>query len=68
MVKPKESVSWSTFTDVFDKQFWLVYILLLFGLTGVLYIAFKFSEVSASMFDSLNGSIKCSLICLNTID
>jgi len=68
MVKPKESVSWSTFTDVFDKQFWLVYILLLFGLTGVLYIAFKLSEVSASMFDSLNGSIKCSLICLNTID
>ena len=55
MVKPKESVSWSTFTDVFDKQFWLVYLLLLFGLTGVLYIAFKFSEVSTSLFDLVNG-------------
>jgi hypothetical protein len=57
MVKPKKSVSWSTFTDVFDKQFWLVYLLLLFGLTGALYIAFKFSEVSESTFDLLNDSI-----------
>ncbi len=57
MVKPKVSVSWSTFTDVFDKQFWLAYLLLLLGLTGLLYIAFKFSEVSASTFDSVKGSI-----------
>jgi hypothetical protein len=46
MVKPKESVSWTTFTDVFDKTFWVASLLTFIGLTFVLYISFIVSKVS----------------------
>ena len=45
MVKPTESVSWTTFADVYDKSFWVASLLTFIGLTSVLYIAFNITKV-----------------------
>ena len=46
MTKPKESISWTTYSNVFSVQFWMV-ITIFFGLLTLwLYLLFRISEVS----------------------
>ena len=41
MKKPKQSISYTTFTDVFNQQFWILVIATMIGLTLILYISQK---------------------------
>jgi len=46
MAKPKQSVYWTTFFDVFHVDFWLVLLLLSFGLAAILCIGTSFQNES----------------------
>ena len=44
MRKPKRSVTWTTFIDVFATDFWATFIAMLFGLTLSFYLLSKFGK------------------------
>ena len=46
IAKPKQSVYWTTFFDVFDVQFWLVALLMSFIMGTFLYIGTSIQDVS----------------------
>jgi hypothetical protein len=46
MAKPKQSVYWTTFFDVFHVDFWLVVLLVSFGLAAILCIGTSFQNES----------------------
>jgi hypothetical protein len=50
MRKPKESFSWTTFSDVFNTELWVVLIIVYLVITISLYFEFKFSKVSQVLF------------------
>ena len=47
MAKPKQSVYWTTFFDVFHVEFWLVVLLVSFGMTAILYIGTSIQNESS---------------------
>ncbi len=66
MAKPKQSVHWTTFFDVFHVDFWLVVLLVSFGLAAILCIETSFQNESDNTFtpnDFLGDiAIKCDML------
>jgi hypothetical protein len=55
MKKPKESFSWTTFSDVFNTELWLALLIVYSVITIYVYFEFKFSQVSLLLnFDKVN--------------
>ena len=50
MTKPKKSISLTTFTDVFNVEFWIAIAAFAGILSVVVYLFFKCSQVGPNMF------------------
>ena len=55
MRKPKISLSWTTFIDVFAMDFWATFYAMFFGLTIIFFLIFKF--VNGETTIGLNTSL-----------
>ena len=49
MAKPKQSVYWTTFFDVFNLEFWLAVLLVSFGMAVILYIGTSIQNESVHL-------------------
>ena len=45
MTKPRNSISWTTYTNVFNSQYWIAVAATMFFLTPILHIVFKYEKV-----------------------
>ena len=45
MTKPRNSISWTTYTNVFNSQYWIAVAATMFLLTPILNIVFKYEKV-----------------------